>query len=92
MVPNNASPFNMRASFLPDATLPPLTPSVDFSAILTDSERQQFAALSDAYAKYCASALSAMDESVRTMERSVEENLYAIQYHPIVGARLRREA
>ncbi|KAM7456097.1 hypothetical protein BLSTO_03147 [Blastocystis sp. subtype 1] len=86
MVPNNDSSFNMRASFLPDATLPPLTPSVDFSAILTDSERQQFAALSDAYAKYCASALSAMDESVQSMERSVEENLYAIQYHPIVEA------
>lgn len=91
MVPNNDNSFNMRASFLPDATLPPLTPSVDFT-ILTDSEQQQFAALSDAYAKYCAPALSAMDESVQSMERSVEENLYAIQYHPIVGARLRREA
>ena len=78
----------MRASFLKDTTFPELTPSIDFSAILTESEQQQFAALSDAYAQYSAPALAALDKCVRSMERGIEENLFTTEYYPIVGDRL----
>ena len=84
-MPNTAASFNMRASILKDVTYPELTPSVDFSVILTPTEQKQFAALCSAFAKYAATDLDAMDRCVVEMENSIKEYLYTLEYYPIVG-------